>query len=115
MLRRLLVLPVAGIVSRAPQLGGLLVGLGLLVLLTRGGVPLVTGLMVIAIAMLVCLAVQLACSLPLLATAAGSRRSPQDACSEAADDLVVRHLSPTRDAGGAPMVTKPVSGERFPE
>lgn len=86
-MRTFLALPAVYVLTRAPQLGGLLVGLGLLVLLTRGGVPLITGLMVIAIAMLGSLAVQLACSLPLLATAAGARRSPQDACSEAADDV----------------------------
>ncbi|MBM7057162.1 hypothetical protein [Streptomyces durocortorensis] len=85
--RTLFALPAVYVLSRAPQLGGLLVGLGLLVLLTRGGVPLITGLVVIAIALLGCFAVQLACSLPLLATAAGSRRSPQEACSEAADDV----------------------------
>ncbi|MFF2902844.1 hypothetical protein [Streptomyces sp. NPDC057966] len=87
MLRNLIALPVFYIVSRAPQTGAFLVGIGLLDLLSRGGAPFLTGLVVLAIALLGSLAVQLACTLPLLATANGSRRSPRDACMEAADDV----------------------------
>ncbi|MFF7013239.1 hypothetical protein ACFY9Y_35095 [Streptomyces fimicarius] len=74
-MRNLIALPVFHLISRAPQLGALLVGAGLAGLLPRGGQPLISGLLVLAIALLGSLAVRLACSLPLLVTAAGSRRT----------------------------------------
>ncbi|MCX4871099.1 MULTISPECIES: hypothetical protein [unclassified Streptomyces] len=72
-MRTLIALLVANVVSRAPQLGALLVGAGLVGLLPRGGVPFVAGLFVLAIAFLGVLAVRLACELPVLAAASGGR------------------------------------------
>ncbi|WP_331718147.1 hypothetical protein OG985_50335 (plasmid) [Streptomyces sp. NBC_00289] len=86
-MRTLIALPVFYVVSRAPQLGGLLVGLGLVGLLTQSGMPIASGLVVLAVALLGSLAVGLACALPLLATTNGGRRAVKDACWQAADDV----------------------------
>ncbi|MFF8996184.1 hypothetical protein ACF09H_40950 [Streptomyces sp. NPDC014983] len=85
--RTLIALPVFYVLSRAPQLGGLLVGLGLLGLLTQRGMPIASGLVVLAIALLGVLAVGLACALPFLPTTSGRRRTVEDACWQAADDV----------------------------
>ncbi|WP_435611242.1 hypothetical protein [Streptomyces sp. C10-9-1] len=86
-MRTLIALPVFYVVSRAPQLGALLVGLGLVGLLTQSGMPIGSGLLVLAVALLGSLAVGLACTLPLLATTNGRRRAVRDACWQAADDV----------------------------
>lgn len=86
-MRTLIALPVFYVVSRAPQLGSLLVGLGLVGLLTQSGMPVASGLLVLAVALLGSLAIGLACALPLLATTNGGRRTVRDACWEAADDV----------------------------
>lgn len=86
-MRTLIALPVFYVVSRAPQIGALLVAAGLVGLVARGGVPFLTGLFVLAIAFLGVLAVRLACTLPVLATRNGGRRAVQDVCWEAADDV----------------------------
>ncbi|MFD3622254.1 hypothetical protein ACFWWT_45290 [Streptomyces sp. NPDC058676] len=86
-MRTLIALPVFYVVSRAPQLGALLVGLGLVGLLTQSGMPIASGLLVLAVALLGSLAVGLACVLPLLATTNGGRRAVKDACWQAADDV----------------------------
>jgi hypothetical protein len=85
--KTLIALPVFYVVSRAPQLGALLVGLGLVGLLTQSGMPIASGLLVLAVAFLGSLAVGLACALPLLATTNGGRRAVKDACWQAADDV----------------------------
>ncbi|MGQ4342532.1 hypothetical protein ACN6LF_001377 [[Kitasatospora] papulosa] len=86
-MKHLIALPAFYVVSRAPQLGSLLVAAGLAGLLPRGGQPLISGLLVLAIALLGSLAVRLACALPLLVTATGARRTPVDACWQAADEI----------------------------
>lgn len=86
-MRTLIALPVFYVVSRAPQLGALLVALGLVGLLTQSGMPITSGLLVLAVALLGSLAVGLACTLPLLATTNGGRRAVRDACWQAADDI----------------------------
>jgi hypothetical protein len=86
-MRTLIALPVFYVIARAPQVAAGLVGLGLVALLSQSGMPIVTGLMVLAIAFLGAFAVGLACTLPLLATRNGGRRAVQDACWEAADDV----------------------------
>ncbi len=85
--RTLIALPVFYLVSRAPQVAAALVGIGLVVLLTEAGMPLASGLVVLAIALLGALAVILACTLPVLATSSGRRRAVRDACWEAADKV----------------------------
>lgn len=86
-MRTLIALPLFYVVSRAPLLGALLVGAGLVGLLTRSGMPIASGLLVLAVAFLGSLAVDLACTLPLLATTNGGRRAVRDACWEAADAI----------------------------
>jgi hypothetical protein len=86
-MRTLIALPVFYVVSRAPQLGALLVGAGLVGLLTQSGMPIASGLLVLAVAFLGSLAVGLACALPLLATTNGGRRAVKDACWQAADEV----------------------------
>ncbi|MFE7113210.1 hypothetical protein ACFU9W_44845 [Streptomyces sp. NPDC057600] len=67
------------LIVRTPQLGVLLVAAGLVGLLPRGGVPVLAGLFVLAIAFLGVLAVRLAWELPALAAASSSRRTVRDA------------------------------------
>ncbi|MFJ8677718.1 hypothetical protein [Streptomyces sp. NPDC093589] len=86
-MRTILALPVFYVVSRAPQIGAALVGAGLLLLLSQGGMPIGSGLLVLAVALLGSLAVGLACTLPLLATTNGGHRAVGDACWETADDV----------------------------
>lgn len=86
-MRTLIALPVFYVVSRAPQLGALLVAAGLVGLITQAGMPIGSGLLVLAVALLGSLAVGLACALPLLATTNGGRRTVRDACWQAADDV----------------------------
>jgi hypothetical protein len=86
-MRTLLALPVFYVVSRAPQLGALLVAGGLVGLITQAGMPVASGLLVLAVAALGSLAVGLACAVPLVTTANGGRRTVQDACWQAADDI----------------------------
>ncbi|MEU1503067.1 hypothetical protein [Streptomyces sp. NPDC005732] len=86
-MRTLIALPVFYVVSRAPQIGALLVGVGLIGALSQSGTSLASGLMVLAIALLGSLAVGLACTLPLITTRSGSRRAVRDACWQAADEI----------------------------
>ncbi|MGW1379547.1 hypothetical protein ACWD6P_35505 [Streptomyces sp. NPDC002446] len=80
--RTLIALPVFYAVSRAPQLGAALVGVGLAALLWAiGGAPLT----MVAVALLGLLAVRLACTLPVLRMSNGGRRAVRDACWQAAD------------------------------
>ncbi|WP_097922978.1 hypothetical protein [Streptomyces sp. wa1063] len=87
MLRNLIATPVFYVVSRAPQIGAALVAAGLLALLGQDGMPIASGLVVLAIALLGALAVGLACTLPLLTMSNGGRRAVRDACWQAADDV----------------------------
>ncbi|WP_329307847.1 hypothetical protein OG322_41440 (plasmid) [Streptomyces sp. NBC_01260] len=73
-MRTLIALLAAHVASRAPQLGALLVVAGLVGLLPRGGMPLASGLLVLAIAFLGALAVSLAYTLPVLVAVTRSRR-----------------------------------------
>ncbi|THA28461.1 hypothetical protein [Streptomyces sp. A1547] len=86
-MRDLIALPVFYVVSRAPQIAAFLVGSGLVLLFTQTGMPIASGLTVLAIALLGALAVGLACTLPLLTMANGGRRAVRDACWEAAEDV----------------------------
>ncbi|MEU8437817.1 hypothetical protein AB0F18_33965 [Streptomyces sp. NPDC029216] len=86
-MRTLIALPVFYVVSRAPQIAAFLVGSGLVVLFTQTGMPIASGLTVLAIALLGALAVGLACTLPVLTMANGRRRAVRDACWEAAEDV----------------------------
>ncbi len=63
---QLLVVPVLYVVSRAPEVASALVGVSLVLLLSQPGMPIVSGLMTLAIALLGALAVGLACTLPTL-------------------------------------------------
>ncbi|OYP09980.1 hypothetical protein CFC35_41935 [Streptomyces sp. FBKL.4005] len=65
-MRMLLTLPVLYVLARAPQVGLLLVAGGVAGLIGHGGVPLASGLTVLAIAALGVMAVGLALALPYL-------------------------------------------------
>ncbi|CAM5251381.1 hypothetical protein SXANM310S_00022 [Streptomyces xanthochromogenes] len=90
LVKTLIALPVFYVVSRAPQIAGLLVGLGLMTALSRAvgsgqGVSVWTGLMILVVSLLGVLAVGLACMLPSLRMAGGGRRAVVDVCWESAD------------------------------
>ena len=84
-LRDLIALPAFYLVSRAPLVAAGVVGIGALLLLNTPGTSLVGSLPVLAIALLGVLAVHLVTTAPVLRTAAGERRTLEDACWEAAD------------------------------
>ncbi|MFF4709739.1 hypothetical protein [Streptomyces sp. NPDC001297] len=65
-MRTALIVPVLYVLARAPWVGALLVGAGLLGLAGRTGLPLASGLAVVAIAALGVIAVGLALALPYL-------------------------------------------------
>ncbi|MFJ6394037.1 hypothetical protein ACIQJT_41415 [Streptomyces sp. NPDC091972] len=65
-MRTALLIPVLYVLARAPQLGGLLVAAGLFGVVRQGGMPLVSGLVVMTIAALGVMAVGLALVLPYL-------------------------------------------------
>lgn len=84
-MRTLLALPAFYLVSRAPLVAEIGVGVGLLVLLGDQGMPLPTSLTVLAIGLLGVFAVRLAVAAPMLRTTNGGRRTVEDACWQAAD------------------------------
>ncbi|MFI7360313.1 hypothetical protein ACIBTP_41210 [Streptomyces avidinii] len=65
-MRNLITAPVLYVLARAPQVGGLLVLLGLLGLIQGSGMPVVSGLLVLVVASLGAAAVALAVVLPYL-------------------------------------------------
>ncbi|MEU9523707.1 hypothetical protein [Streptomyces sp. NPDC048224] len=71
-MRTMLIVPVLYVLARAPQVGGLLVVAGLAGLIGRSGMPIVSGLTVLAIAALGVMAVGLALALPHLPAARSS-------------------------------------------
>ncbi|MFD5455578.1 hypothetical protein [Streptomyces olivaceus] len=74
-MRTVLLIPVLYVLARAPRVGGLLVAAGLAGLIGRSGMPLVSGLAVVAIAALGVMAVGLALVLPYLPAGPAARRS----------------------------------------
>lgn len=75
-MRTVLIVPVLYVLARAPQVGALLVTAGLVGLIGRSGMPLVSGLVVLAIAALGVVAVGLALALPYLDGPAARSSSP---------------------------------------
>lgn len=71
-MRTVLLIPVLYVLARAPQLGGLLVAAGLVGVIRQSGMPLASGLAVMAIAALGVMAVGLALALPFLPDARSS-------------------------------------------
>lgn len=84
-LRDVVALPAFYLVSRAPLLAEVAVGVGFLLLLSERGMPPAHGVVVLAVALLGAFAVRLATTAPTLRTTNGGRRTVQDACWEAAD------------------------------
>ncbi len=75
-MRTALLIPVLAVLARAPQLGALLVVGGLAGIVGHGGMPLGSGLVLLAIAALGVMAVGLALALPYLASGPASDRPP---------------------------------------
>jgi ABC-type spermidine/putrescine transport system permease subunit II len=87
MLRDLIALPAFYLVSRAPLVAEVVVGVGFLLLLSDQGMPLTSSVTVLAVALLGVLAVHLATSARMLRTTDGGRRAIEDACWEASERI----------------------------
>ena len=74
-MRTVLIIPVLYVLARAPQVGALLVAAGLAGLIGRSGMPIASGLTVMAIAALGVMAVGLALALPYLPAGPTARSS----------------------------------------
>jgi hypothetical protein len=86
-MRDLLAVPAFYLVSRAPEAASMAVSVSLVVLLGRPHAPALTALLALAGAVLGAMAVMVGCTLPLLPTTDGGRRTVYDACWQAADSI----------------------------